>query len=453
MNALKQYLDLYNEHSELICKPCAPSLNAPRTEAYDNLANASLPTRGKENYEKTDLNKILAPDYGLNIARIPLDINPSETFHCDVPNLTANLFLLLNDSFAATDRSMNHLPEGVTIGSLNKIALEHPELIDKYYGKIADKSNPLVNLNTMLVQDGFFLHVSKRVKLERPIQLVDIFQYARPLMSARRLLIVIEDEAEAKLLLCDHTQNRDNAFLNLQTVEIFVGKHAVFDFYDLEESTQHTSRLSSLYLRQEAYSNVMISGLTLFNGTTRNEFFCTYAGEKAELHLCGMGIEDGDRHLDNYTKIDHTSPECHSDELFKYVVDDNATGAFSGMIYVAPGAEKTSAYQANRNIVGADTAVMFSKPQLEIYNDDVKCSHGSATGQLDEMQMFYMRTRGVPERVAKLLLKQAFMADVIDTVRIPVLKDRLRLLVERRFAGEEASCSSCRNDCVISNDF
>lgn len=449
MGALKQYKDLYRAHEDLLCKGCGEPLNSARRKAYADLCEMTLPAMGSENYEKTDLDEILAPDYGLNIARVPLEVNPAETFRCDVPNLSSNLFMLLNDSYCETDRSRNNLPEGITVGSLREISETDPGLVEKYYGKLADRSNPLVNLNTMLVQDGFLLHVAKGTRLQRPLQLVDIFQYARPLMSARRLLIVLEDDTEAKLLLCDHTQNRDNDFLNLQTIEIFVGHNATFDLYDLEESSERTHRLSSLYMRQEAGSNVMISGITLFNGFTRNEFRCTFAGENAELHLCGMGIEDRNRLLDNYTRIDHATGSCHSDELFKYVVDDTATAAFSGLIYVAPGAVKTTAYQSNRNIVGSDEAVMYSKPQLEIYNDDVKCSHGCATGQLDETQMFYMRTRGVPEDEAELLLKQAFMADVIESVRIPVLKDRLRQLVERRFAGEESSCANCHRDCGI----
>ncbi len=209
---------------------------------------------------------------------------------------------------------------------------------------------------------------------------------------------------------------------------MWVGRDAVLDYYDLEESTEKTSRLSSLYLRQEEGSHVLIDGITLYNGDTRNEYYCRLEGSHADLKLLGMGIEDYSRHLDSYSRIDHIAGDCHTDELFKYVVDDEAVGAFAGLIYVKPGADKTEAYQSNRNIVGSDRARMFSKPQLEIYDDDVKCSHGTAIGQLDEMQVFYMQTRGIPEETAKLLLKQAFMADVIDGVRLPWLKERLQSL-------------------------
>ena len=188
---------------------------------------------------------------------------------------------------------------------------------------------------------------------------------------------------------------------------------------------------------------MVIDGITLYNGTTRNEYYCRFEGENASLRLLGMGIEDECRKVSTYSRIDHAVPRCHSDELFKFSIDEEARGAFTGRIYVAEGAVKTEAYQSNRNLVGSDTARMESKPELEIYNDDVKCSHGSAIGQLDPLQMFYMRTRGIDEPTALLLLKQAFMADIIDGVRVEALRDRLHLLVERRFAGAASACASC----------
>ncbi len=446
MNALQQYIDLYRDHGRLLREKSCETLNAPREKACTDLQNMALPRKGSENYEHTDLQELLAPDYALNIARVPLGVNPQATFRCDVPNLSTSLFMLLNDGWAETDISRRNLPEGVTVDSLAHAAATMPELVGKYYNKLADPANPLAALNTMLAQDGLFLHIRKGVKLEKPLQLVDILQYDVPLMTVRRMLIVIEDAAEGKLLICDHTQNPDVKLLNLQTIEIFAGRNSHFDLYDLEESTENTTRLSTLFLRQESGSNVLIDGITLFNGTTRNEYFCSMPEPDAELHLYGMGIEDLSRRLDTYSRISHEAERCRSHELFKYVVDDSSTGAFSGRIYVAPGAQKTEAYQANRNIVGTDDARMFSKPQLEIYADDVKCSHGTAIGQLDALQVFYMRTRGLSESTARMLLKQAFMADVIEGVRLPALKDRLRQLVEMRFSGTQGSCSACHNE-------
>lgn len=445
--ALRQYVELYRDHRDLIDSHSAPALNALRPVAYKTLESMDLPRKGAEDYEHTDLSALLAPDYGINVARVPIDVNPAASFRCDVPHMSTSLFFLINDSYAESKGAHKGLPEGVTVTGLRDFAIRYPEIVSAYYGRLADIENPIVALNTLLCQDGMVLYVRRGVKVEKPLQLVNILHNGTPLMAVRRLLVILEEEAEARLLVCDHTQVPDVNFLALETVEIYAGERSRFDLYTLEESNEATSRLSALYLQQEAGSNVLIDGITLYNGTTRNEYHTRFNGSDAELHLYGMGIEDAGRHLETYSRIEHAVPGCRTDELFKYVVDDRATGSFTGRIYVAKGASKTEAYQANRNLVGSPEAKMYSKPQLEIYNDDVKCSHGTAIGQLDEMQLFYMRTRGLSETQARLLLKQAFMADVIDGVRLEQLRDRLRHLVERRFAGEAAGCGSCSLQC------
>lgn len=454
MNAITQYIDLYKQAHPRIEAGSAPLLGSLRPEALRVLESSPLPETGSENFEHTDLEAILAPDFGLNIDRRPLGINPADTFSCHVPNMSTALFFLAGDSFAATPISRNNLPQGVTVTSLRHAALTNPGLLEPYYGKIADITNPLVALNSLLAQDGLFLYVPKGVKVERPIQLVNMLQGAVPMMAVRRLLIVLEEDAEACLLCCDHTQNSELKFLNLQTVEIHCGPRARFDMYELEESSRLTSRLSSLYLDIDRGANVLLDGITLYNGVTRNEYHARFLDRDAELQILGMGIEDADRRLDNYSLVRHDCPHCSSNQLFKYVVDDRAVGAFTGRVYVAPGAVKTEALQANRNLVASPQARMFSKPQLEIYADDVKCSHGTAIGQLDPMQIFYMRTRGLSEAVAKTLLRQAFMADVIAPVRLERLRDRLRHLVDLRLSDgyESANCSSCASaadDCSV----
>lgn len=443
MSALKQYLSLYDEHSKMIDANGAGPMNDLRKEARRQLENMKLPRAGSDNYENCDLEEVLAPDYGINLARVAIDVNPQATFCCDVPLLSESPFMLINDTFSASPKVIENLPEGVEAGSLRIFGLDYPETVSQYYGHLADIKNPIAALNSLFVQDGFYLRVRKGVKLDKPLQLVNILENGMPLMAVRRVLVIIEEDAEATLLVCDHSQNPDVNFLDLETVEIFAGKNARFDYYNLEESTAKTSRLSALYLSQDSGSKVSIDGLTLFNGNTRNEYYARFNGEHAELHLYGMGIEDETRRISTYSHINHAHPNCVSNELFKFSLDDESKGAFTGRIYVAPGAVKTEAYQSNRNLVGSDDAQMLSRPELEIYNDDVKCSHGCAIGKPDELQLFYMRTRGLSESTAKLLLKQAFMADIIDRIRIDKLRDRLHLMVERRFAGEKSACAAC----------
>ncbi len=444
MSALKQYIDLYHQVKERIDAHSAPALNALRPQAADILASVTLPKQGADNYENCDLKEMLGPDYGINIDDVNINVKPENTFRCDMPMTGNSPILSLNDRTLIPD-NFPEMPEGVLVGSLRSIAREHPGLVEKYYGRLADLGNPVVALDTMLARDGFMLYVPKNVTLENPLQLINILGATQPLMAVRRLLIVLEDNAKAKLLVCDHTQREEVNFLTLQTVELYVGKNAELHYYDLEESSQRTSRISSLYLRQEADSRVMIDGMTLFNGVTRNEYYCDFAGENADLKLYGMAIEDRQRKVSTYSRINHAVPHCISNELFKMSADGESRCAFTGRIIVRPGSVKTEAYQACRNLLAADTARIEARPELEIYNDDVKCSHGCAIGQLDEMQVFYMRSRGIPEPQARLLLRQAFMADVIDLVDIPGLRDRLHLLVEKRFAGAEAACSNCHN--------
>ncbi len=445
MGALDQYIALWQEHGELIDSKAPEVINRLRPAAASSLIEQGLPTIKDEDYRHTDLEKILMPDYGVNVGRVRIDVNPSQTFRCDVPMLSTSLFLIVNDAFAETAGCRDLLPEGVEVMSLAAYARSNPDFVAAHYGKLAEMANPIVALNTLLCQDGIVIRVKKGVKVESTIQVVNIFNNSAALLASRRVLIVMEEDSEAKMLFCDHTQTSDVDFCSVQVVEIYAGERSRLDYYDLEESTARTSRLSSLWLHQDADSEVLLDSMTLYNGTTRNEFFTRFAGRHASLRMLGMGIEDDTRRLDTHSRIAHDVPECQTDELFKYVVDDNAMGAFAGLIYVAEGASKTEAYQSNRNLVGSDTARMHSKPQLEIYNDDVKCSHGTAIGQLDEKQLFYMMTRGISESQARLMLKQAFMSDVIDGISLPPLRDRLKLMVERRFAGEQTACSSCKN--------
>ncbi|MDE6194928.1 MAG: SufD family Fe-S cluster assembly protein [Muribaculaceae bacterium] len=447
MGALDQYIALWQEHGALIDAKAPEALNRLRPEAASSLIERGLPSPKDEDYRHTDLDRILAPDFGVNVGRVKIDVNPSETFRCDVPMLSTSLFLIVNDAFAETAGCRRMLPEGVDVMSLAAYARSNPGFVSDHYGRLADMANPIVALNTLLCQDGIVIRVRKGVKVEPTIQIVNIFNNSAALLAARRVLIVMEEDAEAKVLVCDHTQSSDVDFCSVQVVEVYAGVRSRLDFYDLEESTRRTSRLSSLWLRQEAGSEVLLDAMTLYNGTTRNEFYTSFAGRHARLRMLGMGIEDDSRRLDTYSRIAHDVPDCNTDELFKYTVDDEAMGAFSGLIYVAEGASKTEAFQSNRNLVGSDTAKMHSKPQLEIYNDDVKCSHGTAIGQLDEKQLFYMMTRGISEAQARFMLKQAFMSDVIDGISLAPLRDRLKLMVERRFAGEKAACASCPVSC------
>lgn len=443
MSAIDQYIRLYNDNREAIDAHSAPLLNARRAEALAALDGKVLPRRGDEGYEKTSVEDMLSPDFGVNVNRVAIPVDVAATFRCDVPNMSTLLAFVVNDTFIPSSTLSRRLPEGVIVDSLARAAVSRPELVGRYYGTLAPLSDSAVALNTLLVQDGVFVYIPRGVCMEKPLQLVNIFNAPADMMGVRRLLVVVEDDAEVQILVCDHTQPRDRRYHSSQVVELFAGRGSRVDLYDIEESSEQTSRLSQLYARQEQGSNLLVNGMTLVGGTTRNEYTVDLAGEHCETRLAGMAIGTGHQHIDNSSNINHRVPRCHSTQLFKYVLDDESTGAFEGAILVAPGAQFTEAYQSNRNILASFDARMHTKPQLEIYNDDVKCSHGATTGQLDANALFYMRQRGIPEREARMMLMQAFMVDVIDTVRMEGLRDRLRHLVEKRFRGQHALCADC----------
>ncbi len=446
MNALQQYIDLFDEYRALLEQQSPDVLNALREKAREQLATARLPRKGSEDYEASDLEAVFAHDYGVNVNRLPFDADPGETFHCDVPNMSTCLYYASNDAFHSSPTAERNIGQ-VVVEPFSMAAVDYPELMNAYYGKLAHIDDPTVALNSLLVQDGLFIYVPDGVVPERPIQLANIFNAALDMMVQRRLLIVVGKNAALKLLSCDHTQSPDYHYLNNQVVEIVAMQGSTVDYYDMEESTPLTSRVSSIYVDQHEGSNVLIDGITLINGFTRNNYHVEVNGEHAETHLLGMTIASGEQHVDSHTFISHNAPRCHSNEMFKYVLNDKAVGAFAGKILVKPNCPRVEAYQGNRNLCGAPTAKMYTKPQLEIYTDDVMCSHGSAVGQLDEEALFYMRTRGIGIDEARRLLMQAFVADVIDGVRLDALKDRLHYLVEKRFAGTLSNCAGCLAAC------
>lgn len=444
MASLKQYTDLFRQERVALDANAPEALNAGRDRAMAFLEAAGrLPERSDEGYEKTSVEEMFAPDLGVNVNRVNFPVNVAESFRCDVPNITTLLAVVVNDRFVPTATLLKNLPEGVTVCSLRDA---DSALLDRWLGNVAGKDDAALAFNSLLLQDGVLIHVAKGVKLTKAIQIVDIFSGQTPLFAPRRVLLVAEEGAEVSVLKCDHTQTRDVEFGSSEVIEIMAAEGAKVDWYDLEESTPQTSRWCQFRCRQEAHSSLNICAATLTNGKTRNEYLIEIVGERCETFLSGMAIGSGEQHIDNSSCLVHRSDRSHSDQLFKYVLDDNASGAFEGLIEVSHGARFNEAYQSNRNLLASTGARMHTKPQLLIYNDDVKCSHGATTGQLDSAALFYMRSRGIPLAEARKMLMQAFMVDVVDKIRLENLRDRLRHLLELRFSGNcgDAACATCR---------
>ena len=428
---------MINAHSSAV-------MNEIREAAFEDFKRLGFPSRKIERYKYTDMEKLFDPDYGVNVNRVEFPINPYSVFSCDVPNLSTSLYFVVNDSFYKKALPKVGLPEGVEVMSLKDASEKDPETIAKYYGKIAKTSEDAVTaLNTMLAQDGLFIHVAKNVKVDRSIQVVNILRSDVDLMVNRRVLIVMDEGAEAKLLFCDDSAD-DRHFLGTQVIEAYVGENACLDLYCLEETHEKNTRVSNVYVDQQANSRLNHNVITLQNGITRNKLDLVFKGEGAECWCNGCVIADKSQHVDNNTLIDHQVGHCVSHELYKYVLDDKAVGAFAGRVLVRHGSQKTESEERNQNLVMTKQAHMFTQPMLEIYADDVKCSHGSTVGQLNDAAMFYMQQRGIDEHEAKLLLEFAFIGEVIDRIKLEPLRDRLHQLVEKRFRGELGRCSNCQ---------
>ena len=448
MNSEQQYIELYEQVRQIIHDHAPEVMNAVRDEAFEDFRRQGFPSKKVERYKYTDVQKLFEPDYGVNLSRLQIPVDPYEAFRCDVPNLSTSLYFVVNDMFYHDDKPKGNLPEGVVIGSMR----DYPDLVGKYYAKLAKASDDAITaLNTMLAQDGMLVYVPKNVKVDRAIQVINILK-ATPqsaqrqvpdLMVNRRVLIILEEGAEIKMLFCDHTAD-DRNFLTTQVIEAYVGDNASLDLYCLEETHYKNVRVSNVYIDQQANSRVNHNVITLHNGVTRNKLDLTFSGEGAECACYGCVIADKEQHVDNNTLITHKVSHCTSNELYKYVLDDKATGAFAGRVLVEHGAQKTTSQMTNQNLTATKEARMYTQPMLEIYADDVKCAHGSTVGQLNDAALFYMRQRGISLQEAKLLLQNAFINEVIDKMQLEPLRDRLHYLVEKRFRGELNKCEGCR---------
>ena len=444
MHSEKQYIDLYRECREQICAHSVAPLNAVRDAAFEQFERQGFPSRKVERYKYTSVDELFAPDYGVNVNRLEIPVDPYKAFRCDVPNLSTSLYFIVNDQFRAALQPKENLPEGVVVDSLAAYAQANPQFVADHYAQLARADEDgITALNTMLAQDGLLVYVKRGVKVDRTIQVINILRSDVPLMVNRRVLIVMEEGAEAKLLFCDHAAD-DREFLTTQVIEAYVGRNASLDLYCMEETHYKNTRVSNVYIEQQADSRVNHNVITLHNGTTRNRLDVLLKGEGAECWCNGCVIADKAQHIDNNTLIDHQVPHCTSHELYKYVLDDKSTGAFAGRVLVRHGAQKTVSEERNQNLCATKEARMYTQPMLEIYADDVKCSHGSTVGQLNDAALFYMRQRGISEKEAKLLLEFAFINEVIDQIKLEPLRDRLHYLVEKRFRGELTKCEGCK---------
>ena len=434
----KQYIQLFTDHRTLLDKGSCAVMNAAREGAASLLSEKGLPTKRTEEYRYTDVQAAFAPDFGVNLQRLMPSVDAYSAYKCNVPNLSTTLLFVVNDTPIPLPEN-THLPEGVRIQRLT----ESGDFIADFYNRAAMDGDAIAALNTMLAQDGILIYLPKNTALKHPIQIVNVCDAQHPMLSNRRLLIIAEAGVEAQVILCDHTAG-SAAYLTTMVAEVFAAEDAKIDICTIEENGDNHDKFANFYIHQQARSRVTMNGVTLHTGRTCNRVRVQLLGEEAESLTAGAVITGGQERVDNHLVVEHIAPNCHSDMLFKYVLDGESVGAFAGKVLVREGAQKTSSQQTNANLCASPEARAFSQPMLEIYADDVKCNHGSTIGKLDENALFYMRQRGIPESEARLLLQHAFVNEVLQRIEPEHLRDRLAHLVELRFRGALQKCEGCR---------
>ena len=373
-----------------------PNPSVEQKNALDKFLELGLPLYRSENYQRTDLSAMLdeAWEYG--------------------------------SAEYSDNRDEITLPEGAYLGNLKQspIALKSIKSLAQ---------DPIAQLVQGLNEEATLLYLPKGARIEKPYEVESFLMSNGRVLEARRVIIVLDEGASLEMLVKERNVG-DHVSMSLQSIEIYLSKGAKLSYTDLEQTSELSRRISTLHLHQEEESDANINFFSLTNGKTRNNYYCDLAGEGANLQLGGFVVNSDKEHTDNFSFISHSVPHCTSTELFKYVLRDDSYGVFTGRILVAIDAQKTQAYQTNNNLLLSKTARMQAKPQLEIYADDVKCSHGMTTGQLSEQALFYMQQRGIAKDEAKRLLSIAFSEDVLLHLDREELRDEVRELIAERFA-------------------
>ncbi len=443
----KKYINLYREIIGKIMPLSSPIINSFREPAIGKFMEQGIPTKKNETYRYTNLIPFFDHDFSNYFIPGEKDFIKAEEFRCDVADLDTHGIVLLNGFYPTISDKLRQLDGGIWIGSLNESAKKFPDIIKDYYNRYTNGNNDgLVHLNTALASDGIFMYVPGGVVLEKPVQIVNLVDSDGDIFNQHRNLIIVGDNAESTLIICDHTLS-PNKFLTNAVTEIYVGENSKFDIIRVQNEHNNAAKITHTFIHQGKNSRTSSNNITLHGGLVRNNTHHFLEGKGSECNSYGLYLTDKFQHVDNYVSVNHMAPDSSSNQLFKGVLDDMATGAFNGRIYVNKVAQGTVAYQKNNSILLTDDAKMDTKPQLEIYADNVKCSHGATVGQLNNDALFYLQSRGIDKREAKLMLMFGFAHEVIQNIKVEALRDRIDNLVMQRLRGELSRCASCMVKC------
>lgn len=446
--ALKQKLErLFIENREQISSHDHAGIGNTRDVAMKLFSREGFPHRKMEDWQNTDLSETLKKDYATMFSPGHGDLSIDQVFKCNIHELETEQISLLNGWYIDTKKPIEKHDNGVIAGSLAAAMEEYPEIFETHYGKYADQSKDGFHaLNLAFAQDGFFIYVPDNVVVDKPMQMVSIINWEHELFIQTRNLVILGRNSSMTMVHCDDSTNEKAMFKNAVT-EVFLDEGARLEHYKLQNLNNQSTLINNTWFRQMKGSSLKSNAITLNGGLIRNYTHSVLGGEGASAEVYGVYLMDRKQHVNNQVFIDHAKPNCYSNELFKGILDEEASAAFNGHIMVRKDAQKTNAYQNNKNILLTDTAKAHAKPFLEIYADDVKCSHGATVGQLDTEAMFYLRQRGICEANARLLLMYAFAGEVINKIGIEALKLRVDDMVKKRLKGELHICDTCALHC------
>lgn len=397
-----------------------PWLTGLRQEAFRRFENLGFPTTRQEEWRFTNVKCIAETEFALAEIPPPLSRETISPFVLDEDYLR---LVFVNGHYVGDLSETAAAPQGTVVSSLSAALADQPALIKDHLEQLSSGDNAcFAALNSAFIRDGAFVHVPRGVVVERPIHLLFISTgSSSPTASHPRNLIIAQRDSQATIIE-SYVGLNDGVYLTNAVTEVSVAENAVVDHCKLQQESAHGYHVATTQVRQQRASRFSSHYFSLGGQLVRNEVNVTLDDEGCECTLNGLYIAAGDQHMDNRTRIDHTKPHCTSHELYKGILDERAKGVFNGIIYVHPDAQKTDAKQSNRVLLLSDDAVIDTKPQLEIYADDVKCTHGATVGQIDETALYYLRSRGISEDLARSLLVFAFGNEIANELKLEAIR-------------------------------
>jgi Fe-S cluster assembly protein SufD len=401
-----------------------------RTEAIKTFETNGFPTKKEEAWKYTSLNKILKQNFSV-FPKQENAIEYSDVKKYFIHDIDTYKIVFIDGKYSSHLSQTTH--DGMDV-CLMSAALSKPKyrlVIENYFNKAATNDS-LSSLNTAFSSEGAYIHIPKNKLVEKPIQIIHFSTgNESALMLQPRNLIVVDENSHVQIIE-RHQSLTENSVLTNSVTEVYANKRAIVDYYKIQNDNQNASLIDNTFIKQKQESHASVHTFTFGGNLTRNNLNFYQHGERIDSTLKGVTIIGDKQHVDHNTLVHHIEPNCESHQDYKGIFDDSATGVFNGKVVVEKEAQKTNAFQANNNILISDKSTINTKPQLEIFADDVKCSHGCTIGQLDEDALFYMKTRGIPEKEAKALLMYAFANNVLESVKIPEIKARINKLIANK---------------------